>query len=152
MTRPPDFPVPLRVMMVLLVIALVILLIGAAKAGEFLDRDPFGPTEWLGDAELQMVYMLYYPVGPSSNSSHHHNYVMCRSHFCFPARPGSTKWTPDGIRVVLPDGSHEIVPENSHLWLKREGTLLQDWRDHICFNYFKGRWSFRGGFRGAPRV
>ena len=38
----------------------------------------------------------------------------CSGTDCFPARPGTVKWTLDGYRVVLPDGGYALLSEDGN--------------------------------------
>ena len=101
--------------------------------------------------DIAQIHRYYYPISPTNNSEHWHDWDCCGSQRCFPARANTVKWTPDGIRVTLPDGSVEVAGEADGRWKARTGGL-NDFRDHICLESTSGVWRVRCGYRGAPRT
>jgi hypothetical protein len=57
------------------------------------------------------IMRLYYPHDHSHGMWFNRKTNCCGGKDCFPARPGTVKWTPDGYRVLMPDGGFALVPE-----------------------------------------
>lgn len=84
------------------------------------------------EEERVAIERYYEPISPLTRSSHWHDYDCCQSNRCFPARPGSVRWTPDGYAISLPDGSVVLHGEHEPIWKARQGAGVNDPRAHVC--------------------
>lgn len=97
--------------------------------------------------ERQQIMRFYEPIG-LNNSSHWHDWDCCQTYRCFPARPGSVKWTPNGIAITHPDGDVLLYSEHDPMWKPKTGAGLFDPRDHICWEKnADGEWFPLCGYR-----
>ena len=83
--------------------------------------------------ERAQIFRFYQPIADLTNSSHWHDWDCCQSNRCFPARPGSVKWTPDGIAITHPDGNMFLYSEHDPMWKPKQYAGLKDPRYHVCW-------------------
>lgn len=108
---------------------------------QMVEVDPRYSTTWT-EEERQQIYRYYLPIKGLTNSSHWHDWDCCQSYRCFPARPGSVKWTPNGIAITHPDGDVLLYSEHDQMWKPKSGAGLLDPRYHICWEKDEqGEWT-----------
>jgi hypothetical protein len=99
--------------------------------------------------ERQQIWRFYEPITGLTNSSHWHDWDCCQSYRCFPARPGSVRWTPQGIAITHPDGDVLLYSEYDPMWKPKTGKGLEDPRYHIYWEKdAAGEWFPVCGYRG----
>jgi len=98
------------------------------------------PQSWTPE-QRAAIERFYERVSPLSRSTHWHDWDCCQSNRCFPARPGSVRWTPDGVAVTMPDGDVMLVAEDDPLWKPKTGKGLEDPRYHVCFEMAGDEWT-----------
>jgi hypothetical protein len=124
-----------RSSMVFRLFSILVLMSGLAHAQEGRDFAR-GWTE----KERRQIYQYYLPIKDLTNSSHWHHWDCCQSNRCFPARPGSVRWTPDGIAITHPDGGVLLYSESDPIWKPKQGAGLNDPRYHVCFERQGADW------------
>lgn len=125
---------------------LALAIVAGASSGK--TQEAFPTRQWTQE-QREQIYRFYEPISGLTRSSHWHDYDCCQTYRCFPARPGSVRWTPDGIAITHPDGDVHLYAEDDPIWKQKKAEGVNDPRAHICFEVENGEWITLCGYKAG---
>ena len=138
------------------VLAMFLLAIFALADNEHKDAMKKWGKDWA------TITQFYYPHTHSRGAWYNQYGKNCCTNDCFPARPGTIKWTPEGWRVIMPDGIQALVPlDYKQLFIKPNPDGVKEDRAIACFYrsgfgeggvYGRSVWRLRCLYTGRPRI